>query len=201
VVIGKATFMDAHNHVAYNVLPKWTPPKLYQHRGQWQGATAHKNFKKPYDELKGPDGLFCEMVKWGEVMAPLSGVTTIEGMSPNQTCFRTLIRNTENQNGLGTPASLIRTFILDISSFNSTINWAVTKSFVVHLGEGIDATTKAEFQTLKDNGPLHAETAAIHGTAFGAAEFTEMGQVGAKLIWSPQSNKLLYFQACVPEGR
>ena len=22
-------FIDAHNHVAYNFLPKWTPPKLY----------------------------------------------------------------------------------------------------------------------------------------------------------------------------
>jgi hypothetical protein len=29
-------FIDAHNHVAYNVLPKWTPPKLYKNRGQWQ---------------------------------------------------------------------------------------------------------------------------------------------------------------------
>src|SRR5438046_2913609 len=29
-------FVDAHNHVAYNVLPRWTPPKLYKNRGQWQ---------------------------------------------------------------------------------------------------------------------------------------------------------------------
>jgi 5-methylthioadenosine/S-adenosylhomocysteine deaminase len=32
----------------------------------------------------------------------------------------------------------------------------------------------------------------IHGTAFGNAEFAKMGQVGAKLIWSPQSNLALY---------
>ena len=25
-------FVDAHNHVAHNVLPRWTPPKLYQNR-------------------------------------------------------------------------------------------------------------------------------------------------------------------------
>ena len=38
-------FIDAHNHVAYNVLPKWTPPKLYLNRGQWQASTAYKAFK------------------------------------------------------------------------------------------------------------------------------------------------------------
>jgi 5-methylthioadenosine/S-adenosylhomocysteine deaminase len=43
-------FVDAHNHVAYNVLPRWTPPKLYQRRSQWQGATAYKTFKKPLYE-------------------------------------------------------------------------------------------------------------------------------------------------------
>jgi 5-methylthioadenosine/S-adenosylhomocysteine deaminase len=31
-------FVDAHNHVAYNLLPRWTPPKLYKNRGQWKAA-------------------------------------------------------------------------------------------------------------------------------------------------------------------
>ena len=44
-------FIDAHNHVAYNFLPKWTPPKLYKNRGQWQGAQSYKDFKKPYDNM------------------------------------------------------------------------------------------------------------------------------------------------------
>jgi len=30
--------VDAQNHVAYNVFPKLTPPKLYERRGQWQAA-------------------------------------------------------------------------------------------------------------------------------------------------------------------
>ena len=49
----------------------------------------------------------------------------------------TLIRNVENQNELGTSASHIRTYILDIRGFDSDINWNVTKSFVVHVAEGI----------------------------------------------------------------
>jgi adenine deaminase len=38
-------FIDAHNHVAYNVLPKFTPPQVYTNRSQWQGAPAYKAFK------------------------------------------------------------------------------------------------------------------------------------------------------------
>jgi 5-methylthioadenosine/S-adenosylhomocysteine deaminase len=169
------------------------PTKLYKNRGQWQRAASYKAFKQPYTQLKDQDHLFCEMVKYGELKALLSGVTTIQGASPNQTCFRTLIRNAENQNELGTPASYIRTFILDIKSFEGPPpNWTVTKAFVVHLAEGIDGPSRQEFATLKQKGLLTAQTAIIHGTAFGDQEFQEMAQVGAKLIWSPQSNLALY---------
>jgi 5-methylthioadenosine/S-adenosylhomocysteine deaminase len=63
---------------------------------------------------------------------------------------------------------------------------------VVHLSEGVDETSRKEFDILKAKGLLRAETAIIHGTAFGDAEFKEMGATGAKLIWSPQSNLALY---------
>lgn len=185
-------FVDAHNHVAYNVLPKWTPPKLYQNRSQWQGSSSYKAFKVPYSDLKDQKGLSCEMVKYGEIKALISGITTIQGTAPNKACFRTLIRNAENQNELGLPSSYIRTFILDITSFKGTVNWAVTKSFVVHLSEGVDEKSRREFDVLKQKGLLTGQTAIIHGTAFGEAEFREMGAVGANLIWSPQSNFRLY---------
>ena len=188
-------FVDAHNHVAYNVLPRWSPPKLYQNRAQWQGAQAYLDFKKPYDDLKAK-GLACEMIKYGEVKALLSGVTTIQGTSPGSQCIRTLIRNAENQANLGTSDDHVRTYILDISSFKGSINQAVTKSFVVHLAEGVrgDPKSLGEFTTLKAKGLLANWTAIIHGAAFGETEFQQMGSVGAKLIWSPRSNLVLYAQ-------
>jgi cytosine/adenosine deaminase-related metal-dependent hydrolase len=188
-------FVDAHNHVAYNILARWTPPKLYQRRSQWQAAQAYQVFKQPYADLINK-GLFCEMVKYGEVKALLSGVTTIQGTAPNNTCFRTLIRNAENQNLLGLPASHIRTFILDISSFKGSMDWSVTKSFAVHIAEGIrgDPPSKQEFAILKAKGLLASGTAIIHGAAFEAPEFQQMAAVGAKLIWSPRSNLALYGQ-------
>ena len=186
-------FVDAHNHVAYNFLPKWTPPKLYQRRAQWQATQSYKVFKKPYDELK-EKGLTCEIIKYGEIKALISGVTTIQGTSPGSSCIRVLIRNAENQNKLGLKSLHIRTYILDISSFEGTIDWNVTKSFVVHLAEGLDTDDRSrnEFNILKQKGLFTGQTAIIHGTAFREAEFKEMAQVGAKLIWSPQSNLVLY---------
>jgi 5-methylthioadenosine/S-adenosylhomocysteine deaminase len=188
-------FVDAHNHVAYNVLPRWTPPKLYKNRGQWQGSDAYKVFKKPYDDLTNK-GLACEMIKYGEVKALLSGVTTIQGTSPGSPCIRTLIRNAENQANLPVSASHIRTFILDIGSFQGGIDWTSTKSFVVHLAEGVrgDPKSLTEFTTLKSKNLLASGTAVIHGAAFGDSEFQQMGAVGAKLIWSPRSNLVLYAQ-------
>lgn len=187
-------FIDAHNHVAYDFLPKWNPPKTYQRRAQWQASTSYKSFKKPYDDNK--KALFCEMVKYGEIKALLSGVTTIQGTSPGSACVGVLVRNAENQNQLNTPASHIRTYILDISSFKQTVDWDATKSFVVHIAEGVqgDAPSLKEFQILQQKSLLTANTAIIHGTAFGDAEFQKMGQAGAKLIWSPESNLRLYNQ-------
>lgn len=190
-------FIDAHNHVAYNFLPKWNPPnppQFYQRRAQWQASTSYKTFKKPYDDNKKT--LFCEMVKYGELRALLSGVTTIQGTSPGSKCVGVLIRNAENQNQLSTPGSYIRTYILDISTFKGAIDWSVTKSFVVHIAEGVQGDQKSlnEFQILQQKSLLTANTAIIHGTAFGDPEFQKMGQVGAKLIWSPESNLRLYNQ-------
>jgi 5-methylthioadenosine/S-adenosylhomocysteine deaminase len=187
-------FVDAHNHVAYNVLPKWTPPKLYKNRGQWQASSSYKSFKAPYAVLKDQKQLYCEMVKYGELKALISGITSIQGTAPDRKCFRTLIRNVENQSELNLPAAYIRTSILDINSFKDTIDWNQTRSFVVHLSEGIDETSRKEFNILKQKGLLTGQTAIIHGTAFGAPEFRDMADVGAKLVWSPKSNLALYGQ-------
>jgi hypothetical protein len=64
-------FLDAHNHVAYNVLPNWTPPRHYQNRGPWQASSAYAAFKAPYATLKDQKKLFCEMVTWGEMVVRL----------------------------------------------------------------------------------------------------------------------------------
>lgn len=188
-------FIDAHNHVPYNVLPKWKPPKLYSNRYEWRKDQDYLKFKEPYDKLLEKN-LQCEMIKYSEIKAMISGVTTIQGTYPvngHKLCYDTLIRNAENYNGLELPGNYI-THILDIDKFNGKIDWNETKSLPIHLAEGVDEKSRQEFITMQEKGLFRGETAIIHGTALGEKEFKEMGEKGTKLIWSPQSNLVLYGQ-------
>src|SRR6266511_768628 len=136
-----------------------------------RAASRTRSSRSP-DDLTNK-GLTCEMIKYGEVKALLSGVTTIQGTSPGSQCVRTLIRNAENQANLPTSASHVRTFILDIGSFQGDVNSTATKSVVVHLAEGVrgDPKSLTEFTTLKAKRLLASGTAVIHDAAFGDSEF------------------------------
>jgi hypothetical protein len=63
--------------------------------------------------------------------------------------------------------------------------------FVIHLGEGTDDITKAEFALLKEQGLLRNNTLLIHGIAFTPEEIAKMARVGASVCWCPTSNYYL----------
>jgi 5-methylthioadenosine/S-adenosylhomocysteine deaminase len=63
--------------------------------------------------------------------------------------------------------------------------------FIIHLGEGVDDVTRAEFGKLKEQGLLQPNTLLIHGIAFTEAEIAEIAQVGTSLCWCPTSNYYL----------
>ena len=65
-------------------------------------------------------------------------------------------------------------------------------AWFLHLGEGVDESSRAEFDILVANDLLVGELVLIHGTALGKSEFDQMAAVGASLAWSPLSNLLLY---------
>jgi len=62
------------------------------------------------------------------------------------------------------------------------------KPFIIHLGEGIDAVTKAEFAELERQNLLQPNTLMIHGIAFSAEEIATIAMVGASICWCPSSN-------------
>src|SRR6185295_12191238 len=63
---------------------------------------------------------------------------------------------------------------------------------VVHIGEGIDEHARAEWDIIKSLGMNTPELVMIHAAAFTRAEFKETAAAGAKVVWSPLSNLLLY---------
>jgi cytosine/adenosine deaminase-related metal-dependent hydrolase len=189
--------VDAHNHTQYDYLPQWhpSPPALFQNRGQWPQRQDYKDFVR---SVNANESLFkCEQVKYGEVVALLGGTTTMEGTyNSDLTCFRTLVHNAEHSE-LNPKA---RTNIGGVDGITSTAAASLradllsgkTTAYILHLGEGIDASSEAEFGKLVALGLLLPGTVIIHGTALTPADFAQMGAAGTKLVWSPQSNLVLY---------
>ncbi|MBS2025664.1 MAG: amidohydrolase family protein [Deltaproteobacteria bacterium] len=191
--------VDAHNHTQYDYLPPYTPtpPMLFQNRGQWAARSDYSAWTASVNDNEGT--YVCEQVKYGELRALMGGTTTIEGSyNIALKCFRTLVHNAEYGNELGT--SKMRTNIPGVDSVtsdyattlrNGMLDGSIT-AYVIHLAEGVDAKSKNEFATLVSKGLLLPPTVIIHGTALTQTEFAQMAQAGAKLIWSPDSNLILY---------
>lgn len=188
--------VDAHNHVAYDWLPEWTPPRLYDNRYQWQRAASYDAFVAPYrDNVSAHE---CAMTKYGEVRALVAGTTSIQG-SPQRTCIRTLVRNVEygwDFEGVDRH----RTNVLGISTVSGTTLTGLqaemrdgrTTAYIIHLSEGVDESSRAEFDELESKMLLTAATVVVHGTAFTPRESGRLGGAGGKLVWSPRSNVILY---------
>jgi cytosine/adenosine deaminase-related metal-dependent hydrolase len=163
-------------------------------------------------------GLRGEIVKYAEVAALLGGETALQGAAADPESDGILVRNVDN-NAFDTRIAAPR--VRPIASFGgaglaSLVDGMVNgryDAWMVHLAEGVrDAdrrigdpvSSRAEFATLKAKGLLTDMTAIVHGTALERLDFAEMRAAptirtdgvgdgrGAKLVWSPLSNLLLY---------
>jgi cytosine/adenosine deaminase-related metal-dependent hydrolase len=190
--------VDLHNHVAYDFIPFWYAGQRYQNRYQWARTKAYETaVKTPYNAVKSA-GHMCEAVKYGELRAIVGGTTSVEG-SDDLTCVRSWARNVEFSNFCN---DYVRENVLPVSAItqtqadtlNAQFSSGATKAYIVHLAEGIDDSSRAEFDYMNQIGLVKSQLVAIHGTALTQVQLQTMGQVGAKLVWSPLSNLALYGQ-------
>lgn len=63
--------------------------------------------------------------------------------------------------------------------------------YIIHLGEGTDSVTRAEFSELVKRRLLQPNTLLIHGIAFTEAELKQIAKAGASVCWCPTSNYYL----------
>jgi len=192
-----AGMINAHDHPQYSFLPPWQPTRRFTNSGQWRATMSYSNFTEP---LRSNESMYtCQMVKWGELRALVSGTTTLQGV-PNRTCVtRTLVRNIEYPNDFG-GVDTHRPNTLGIGSVDSAAAVGLRAdmdsneltAYLLHLSEGIDETARREYDTLVTRNLLARGLVVIHGTAFRAAEFQAFGAARARLVWSPRSNVILY---------
>jgi cytosine/adenosine deaminase-related metal-dependent hydrolase len=194
--------IDGHGHVEYNHIPLADLGKRYQDRDQWPGASLYKTLVKAPKNAVTAAGLQCEALKHGEIRGLVGGTTAMQG-TPQIACVRGLTRNVEQTNFC---KNRVRQNVTDIAGFNRSISGKPSfaasvkadlaanrlDAVIVHAGEGIDDHAHAEWGQLKALGFNIPQLVMIHTTAFNAADYQEISAAGAKVVWSPLSNLLLY---------
>ena len=205
--------IDLHNHVHYNHIPLWdfdvhlsdaqqSEEGGYTNRYQWGNNWDYGpsiTWMKTNIQSNYRWDMASEQMKYAEVQAVSGGVTAMQGSpsSGTQAWDSILSRNVElynfGQDGISTCAvcgaadSDYTGSHLISQSESGTLN-----AWFVHLAEGVDSSSKAEFDALWDKGLIMDETVVIHGTALDSSQFSKMASVGSELVWSPLSNLLLY---------
>ena len=205
--------IDLHNHMHYNHIPLWdfevhlsesqkSEEGGYTNRYQWGNNWDYGpsiTWMKTNVQDRDRWDMASEQMKYAEVQAVAGGVTAVQGSPSSGTDAwdSMLSRNVEmynfGQDGMYTCAVCGPTdddynaqYIIDKNVSGSLNAW------FVHLSEGVDSSSKAEFDILWEKGLIMDETVVIHGTGMDQSQFNKMGTTGAGLVWSPFSNLVLY---------
>ncbi len=190
--------IDLHNHPEYAIYPLMPIRRRYQDRYEWRWYDEgyNKRITYPQEVLTRPYylDLGIEIGRYGEYKALAGGTTSLQGGRANLAYSKEecLVRNIENspvENRLA--ASRV-----DIG--RSAKEWADMLAerrkgpLVIHLAEGPSQRMAGEFNAIKDSNLLGPELIAIHGVGLTEPQLKEMAGAGAKLVWSPLSNFMLY---------
>lgn len=192
--------IDLHNHLSWNVLPRWKPAQEFGSRYDWQQKPVYNvQMGVPHDALV-KQGLACEMERYAEVKAISEGETSVTGGLPSP-CVQGLARNLdydpELQGSFGRIFYNVFPFQMseqELATVTTALSEQPRGALLIHVAEGApnDASAAREFTLLKGRGLLRPGVSLIHGVALKPANFAEMAKAGVGFIWSPRSNIELY---------
>ncbi|MFT4113446.1 amidohydrolase family protein [Silvibacterium sp.] len=205
-------FVDLHNHLTWNVFPRWRPTQRFGARYDWQALPMYRTLMEAPHRALVDEGDECEMEWYAEVKAAAEGETSVVG-GTKRDCGRRLLRNLDtpefdarvkdqNPQTAGDASGATGSVIYNVFPFQMSeddLGTAKTSldhggALLIHVAEGApgDASAEREFQMLKGRGLLRTGVSVIHGAALTPDNFREMATAGVGLIWSPRSNIELY---------
>jgi len=195
--------IDLHNHYAYNSLPLWVVPQKYTDRNVWRRNSEYSAaIQQPLSNVLAVHSQSAKaIVRLVEAKAIVGGITTGQGMKTKlkggEKLYNGAMRNVEVP-GVGYLPKA-QTNIMDfradkIEEFRATINKPELKAYFLHLSEGTDANSRQHFLDLKINDLINEKLVGIHALALNKDDLQYMADRGAKIVWSPFSNQLLYGQ-------
>ncbi len=192
--------IDLHNHLTWNVFPRWKPTEQFGNRYDWQQKPIYKLLMVAPHAALVAEGLECQMERYAEVKAITEGETSVVGgmyAACDQGLARNLDYDPELGSGLGT--ILYNIFPLemsesDLAAANAALSAKPRGSLLIHLAEGApkNASAAEEFYILQGHGLLKPGVSLIHATALTPQNFAAMAKAGVGFIWSPRSNIELY---------
>ena len=204
-------FVDTHNHAAYAAFPRWyAPSRYFKSRFDWRSKTRcgdvvvkdpdpyyEKHVAGPHRALRkelGEDVALPHLMLYGQVRGIVGGATTMvvdADLKPDSDFkLPDFVREPGTWHG--------RVWgVLDVGCV--TNHEAIAKELesdeaclLAHVGEGVDDFSRGEFLALDEKGLLTRNTALIHALALLAADWKQVADRGASIIWSPVSNFRLY---------
>jgi len=192
--------IDLHNHLTWNVFPRWKPITEFGNRYDWEQKPIYKLLMDAPHEALVQQGLECQMERYAEVKAITEGETSVVGGTYTP-CDQGLARNLDYDPQLGTGLGTILYYIFPLSiseselaAANAALSAKPRGSLLIHLAEGApkNASAAEELYTLQGRGLFKPGVSLIHATALTPANFAAMAKAGVGLIWSPRSNIELY---------
>jgi len=187
--------IDLHNHLTWNVFPRWHPIQEFGNRYDWQQKPIYQTLLESPHRAMLSDGLECEMERYAEIKAISQGETSAVG-SPAEACSQGLTHNldTEGEWHVAYNVFPLQMSEGDLVPIRQQLATHQLHAFLIHLSEGghQNAAAAREFAMLKGRGLLVSGVALIHGVALQPDNFAEMASHGVSLIWSPRSNLELY---------
>jgi cytosine/adenosine deaminase-related metal-dependent hydrolase len=190
--------IDLHSHLSYNVLPLWQPPRKYGDRYEWRRDPAYQREVAAPAKALVEKGLSPAIVRYVETKLLVGGTTSAQGMSTRGSpeYYRGMVRNLEQSGDPALPSILSE--LEDPSVMKPEENTATTQTLNAggrvfhHLAEGRNQNAQQAYTdvcALRWPGPNYV---GIHCVGLAGADFAAFARTGAKAVWSPTSNGLLY---------
>jgi cytosine/adenosine deaminase-related metal-dependent hydrolase len=193
-------FADLHNHLAYNILSLWWPARKSTNRAQWLGNRDYKrNVGMVMDVIVGRQDLVKALIRYVEVKLILGGVTSGQGMTSkyrrSEKLYPGLVRNFETPDDdklpeIGHLVPDLQNRPEKIASFRRGLEGH--PRFFFHLAEGTDERARSQFTLLADNALVKASLVGIHSLGLKPEDYAALADAGARIVWSPLSNSILY---------
>lgn len=192
-------FIDLHDHITWNIFPRWRTYVFYNNRYEWQQRadyqialnTPHRLMVEQHDE--------CDANEYAEIKALVGGATSIVGSMNNPGCIHGLVRDLDFDSEIAGGKLNNEVFPLTLSidraaEIRNDLSKTPPVPFLAHIAEGksSDAASQREFTGFVQSGFLKPGASIIHGVALRKPEFEQMAATGVGLIWSPRSNIELY---------